>query len=145
MLLRRRFFKKNINFTLLAPKLPPLWLRGHEIYNFLSPYPTDATYQICHSSWEEDVNGRRTTHDDGGQPIAIYHLSDSGDLKKSFPLSVKYTPSPLKRNLSLHWIFWRVMTFPPLFLLKSLSPIHFVKIRLYNFLGNEFIVKMYKL
>ena len=28
---------------------------------------------------------------------------------------------------------------------KSLSPIHFVKIRLYNFLGNEFIVKMYKL
>ena len=29
--------------------------------------------------------------------------------------------------------------------LKSLSPIHFVKIRLYNFLGIEFIVKMYKL
>ena len=22
------------------------WGRGHEIYNFLSPYPTDATYQI---------------------------------------------------------------------------------------------------
>ena len=29
--------------------------------------------------------------------------------------------------------------------LKSLSPIHFVKIRLSNFLGNEFLVKMYKL
>ena len=29
--------------------------------------------------------------------------------------------------------------------LKSLSPIHFVKIGLSNFLGNEFLVKMYKL
>ena len=27
--------------------------------------------------------------------------------------------------------------------LKSLSPIHFIKIRLPNFLGNEFLVKMY--
>ena len=26
-------------------------------------------------------DGRRTTHDDGRQPIAIGHLSDSGDLK----------------------------------------------------------------
>ena len=23
----------------------PLWLGGHEFYNFLSPYPTEATYQ----------------------------------------------------------------------------------------------------
>ena len=44
---RRRFFKKYINFTLFTPKLPPLGMGGHEIYNFLSPYPTDATYQIC--------------------------------------------------------------------------------------------------
>ena len=29
--------------------------------------------------------------------------------------------------------------------LKSLGPIHFVKIRLSNFLGNEFLVKMYTL
>ena len=29
--------------------------------------------------------------------------------------------------------------------LKSLGPIHFVKIRLSNFLGNEFLVKMYNL
>ena len=29
--------------------------------------------------------------------------------------------------------------------LKSLSPIHFVKIRLSYFIGNEFLVKMYKL
>ena len=36
----------HINFTLFTPKLPPLWVGRHEIYNFLSPYPTDATYQI---------------------------------------------------------------------------------------------------
>ena len=40
------FFKKYMNFTLFTPKLPPLGGWGHEIYNFLSPYPTDATYQI---------------------------------------------------------------------------------------------------
>ena len=35
------------NFTHFTPKLPPLGVgEGHEIYNFLSPYPTDATYQI---------------------------------------------------------------------------------------------------
>ena len=33
------------------------------------------------SFWGEDVNARRTTHDDGRQPIAKGHLSDSGDLK----------------------------------------------------------------
>ena len=32
------------------------------------------------SSWEEVVNGWRTTVDDGLQAIAIGHLSDSGDL-----------------------------------------------------------------
>ena len=35
-----------INFTLFTPKLPPLGVGGPEIYNFLSAYPTDATYQI---------------------------------------------------------------------------------------------------
>ena len=38
--------KKYIDFTLLTPKLPPLGVGGYKIYNFLSPYPTDATYQI---------------------------------------------------------------------------------------------------
>ena len=32
----------------------------------------------------EDVNSRRTSHDDGRQPIAIGHLSDSGDLKNMY-------------------------------------------------------------
>ena len=45
--------KKYINFTLFIPKL--LFLKklitflgggGYEIYNFLSLFPTDATYQI---------------------------------------------------------------------------------------------------
>ena len=43
---RRRFLKKYINFTLFTPKLPPLWVGGHEIYNFWSTSPNDATYQI---------------------------------------------------------------------------------------------------
>ena len=43
---REDFFLKYINLTLLTPKFPLLWVEGHEIYNFLSPYPTDATYQI---------------------------------------------------------------------------------------------------
>ena len=37
------FKKKYINFT---PKLPPLWVGGHEIYNFLSPNPTDDTWLL---------------------------------------------------------------------------------------------------
>ena len=43
---KRRLYKKYINFTLFTPELPPLVGGGHEIYNFLSPYPTDTTYQI---------------------------------------------------------------------------------------------------
>ena len=42
---RGRFLKKkNINFTIFTPKVPPLWVGGHEIYNFLSSYPTGVTY-----------------------------------------------------------------------------------------------------
>ena len=33
-------------------------------------------------------DGRRTTHDDGRQPIAIGHLSDSGDLKTMLNISM---------------------------------------------------------
>ena len=38
--------KKDINFTLFTPKLPPLGVGSHETYNLLCPYPTDATYHI---------------------------------------------------------------------------------------------------
>ena len=45
---REEDFKRNasFNFTLFTPKnhFPYGW--GDEIYNLLSPFPTDATYQI---------------------------------------------------------------------------------------------------
>ena len=44
---REEDFLRNTSILHFLPqKLPPLWVGGHEIYNFLSPYPTDATYQI---------------------------------------------------------------------------------------------------
>ena len=36
---KKRFFKKYINFTHFTPNLPPIEMKGHEIYIFLSPYP----------------------------------------------------------------------------------------------------------
>ena len=51
------------------PQITYLWVGGHEIYNFLSPSPTDATYQI----WLSPVvlekkmlthEARRTMHDE---------------------------------------------------------------------------------
>ena len=41
--IKDNFKKKPINFTLLTQKLLTLPLADHEIYNFLSPYPKDAT------------------------------------------------------------------------------------------------------
>ena len=41
--------KHIYRFTRFTPNLPRLGIGkggGHEIYNFLFPYPTDATYQI---------------------------------------------------------------------------------------------------
>ena len=35
-------------------------------------------------------DGRRTPHDDGRQPIAIGHLSDSGDLKNILLIVIYY-------------------------------------------------------
>ena len=41
------FSKKYINFKLFNPQnYLPFGMGGHEIYNFLSPYPTDGTYRI---------------------------------------------------------------------------------------------------
>ena len=46
----KKIFKEIMHFhfmTYMATSLHNnLCPRGHEIYNFLSPYPTDATYQI---------------------------------------------------------------------------------------------------
>ena len=48
VVLEKKILKEKHQFTLFTPKLPPLGIGGHEIYNFLSPYPPDATctYQI---------------------------------------------------------------------------------------------------
>ena len=70
--------KKNFRFTLFTPIFSPFGVGGHKIYNFLSPYPTDATYQI----WYRLACLRlKKMYDDKCQPIAIGHLSDSDDLK----------------------------------------------------------------
>ena len=42
----KKILKEIHQFYTLYPKITPLGVGGHEIYNFLSPYPTDATYQI---------------------------------------------------------------------------------------------------
>ena len=45
---RERDFLRNTSILHFSPKITSPWGGGggHEINNFLSPYPTDATYQI---------------------------------------------------------------------------------------------------
>ena len=40
------FFLNTLILQFLPQNYLPLGVEGHEIYNFLSPYPTDASYQI---------------------------------------------------------------------------------------------------
>ena len=54
------------------------------LYNFLSFYPTDATYaNLVKSRLAQKVYGRRTTDDNGRQSMATGHLSDSDELKSA--------------------------------------------------------------
>ena len=39
-------FKKYVNFTFFYPKMNSPWSGVHKIYNFLSSYPKDGSYQI---------------------------------------------------------------------------------------------------
>ena len=41
-----KIFKKYVNFTFFYPKMNSPWSGVHKIYNFLSSYPKDGTYQI---------------------------------------------------------------------------------------------------
>ena len=66
------FLKKYIHFTLFTPKLSPFG--KHEIYNFLSPYPTYATVKIGQERLKEKMIN------DGCKPIAKAYLSDSDDI-----------------------------------------------------------------
>ena len=42
----KKILKRYIYSTPFTLKLPSLQVGGHEIYHVLSPYHTDATYQI---------------------------------------------------------------------------------------------------
>ena len=42
----KKIFKEIQQFNTFYQELPPLWVEGHEIYNFLSSYLTDGTFQI---------------------------------------------------------------------------------------------------
>ena len=55
------------------------------------------------SFWGEDVNVRRTTDDDGRQPIAIGHLSDSVDLKIEILSEVTHHFPRKAQLLFLRW------------------------------------------
>ena len=81
---RKVFSKKYINFTIFTPTLPPLGIIEFTISCFL-PYrcyiPNLAKIEpIVLEKKMLTHDGRRTTHDDGHQPTAIGHLSDSSDL-----------------------------------------------------------------
>ena len=43
---KKIFYEIHQFYPLYTPKLPPLRMVGHEIYNFWSPYHTDDIYQI---------------------------------------------------------------------------------------------------
>ena len=43
---KKKIFKEIQQFYTFFPKITSPLGGGHEIYNFLFPYPTDATYQI---------------------------------------------------------------------------------------------------
>ena len=63
----------TLHFTL---KLPPLVVGVLQIYNFMSPYPTDSKCQIWLRLAQYMLFLRRRY-----KPKAIGHLSYSGDLK----------------------------------------------------------------
>ena len=65
-------------FLMIFTLLSPLNVNTSHFILIFNIWSRSAQY--C-SSWEEHVNGRRTSHDDGRQSIALDHLSDSGNLK----------------------------------------------------------------
>ena len=84
---RRRFLKNCSNFTLFTSKLPPLWMGVMKFIISLSyRCYTPNLLKIAPVVLDKKMlthDGRRTTDDDGRQPIAKGHLSDSGHLKNT--------------------------------------------------------------
>ena len=115
---QRRFLKIYINFTLFTPKLTPLG--DHEIYNFLSPYPTDATYLWLRLALQFlqmlTHNARRTTTDANPQQQVTLVTQ----------VTINYEPVNCQGNLStvvlyrknsfevqMHKCLWTGLLFPP--------------------------------
>ena len=75
------FFKKNINFTLFIPKLPPLGV-GAMKFTVLVFLPNRCYISNLVKIGPVVFEKKMLTDDNGRQPIAIGHLSDSSDLIK---------------------------------------------------------------
>ena len=87
-----KIFKEIHQFQLFTPKLPPLGDGGKRIYIFSLPYRCYISnlVKIGPVALEKKIlthDGRWTTDDDGCQPIAIGHLSHSGNrnIRNHFP------------------------------------------------------------
>ena len=78
---KKTIFKEIYQFYTFPQNRRPLGMGAHENYNFWSPSPTDATYQIWSRFAQYFLLLLHVMDDDGWQPIEIGYLSDSGDLK----------------------------------------------------------------
>ena len=84
----RKTIQRSTSILRINPKLSPLMVVGgvglqiliSNLYSYRCYIPGEDWFS---SSWEKDVNGRRTTcHDDDDRlPMAIGHLRDLGDYK----------------------------------------------------------------
>ena len=96
-----KVFKKYINFT---PKLFPLSWGGHAIYNVMSLYPMDATYQTCKespgSSCEEDVNAKSMMTDANPWPRLPEWLKWPKNVNLPYRLNFTYL------SLNIRYVLW---------------------------------------
>ena len=95
----------------------------------------------CISSYCSDFFGKEEHMVDGEMDVADGVVDLVGQAMDAVDEHINYVLLGVKVWCYIYWIHVVYLCD----LLKSLSPIHFIKIRLYNFLGNEFIVKMHKL
>ena len=85
---KKKVFQEMLQFYTFPPKITSPWGRGSWNLQFLVSLPYGCympnLVKIGPVVLEKKMltdEEPRTTHDDGRQPIAIGHLSDSGDLK----------------------------------------------------------------
>ena len=80
---REEDFLRNTCTSIFPQNYLPLGVGGHEIYNFLSPYSTDATHQIWLNWLPNILEKKMLTHDARRRTpsTAKGRLSYPGDLK----------------------------------------------------------------